>query len=257
MSENVEIRSIGDLIEATQAQWRIHAIFRGEDSDAYELRPKIGRALTACDPKLREDPLSTERSVLQEFKLAAALHLTDQPKDDWEWMALAQHHGLPTRFLDWTENPLVAAYFAGSWPTDTDSVMYVLDGGALGAANRETSPFKIDGVCRFRPAHITQRISAQAGVFTVHPSPVDGFEHPTLQRWVVKRDCILRLRMTLGSWGFHAGTLFPTLDGVAQHVAERWGMDMWSYYGAIPPLVAELEVNETKEEKELNDRVHR
>lgn len=88
---------------------RSHFIFRSvQDAAKHKLRPAVGRVIDGHQPYRA----SRERGLLERFKQQAALHLTSPPGNDWDWLALAQHHGVPTRLLVWSFNPLVATWFA-------------------------------------------------------------------------------------------------------------------------------------------------
>ena len=86
----------------------------------FELIPKIGRRRKGG----QQLSTSSEKYVLKLFKQRTIPHLIRGPADEWEWLSLAQHHGLPTRLLDWTRNPLVALYFAVVESHEGDGAVY-------------------------------------------------------------------------------------------------------------------------------------
>jgi hypothetical protein len=216
------IQSFQDLFRFSQAYRSGRWVFRGVSRVGFDLRPKVGRAGVET---------RNERRMFEFFCRDAVLHLTDPPTSEWDLLALAQHHGLPTRLLDWTENPLVAAFFACRSNSSSDGAIYVAQ-VRDDIQPFEGSPFTIKEVRRFRPKCVTRRIAAQRGLFTVHPNPAVPLvlgDHGTVivRRAAVPEQFKAKLLWNLSRYEVNQRSLFPDLDGLSGHIT-------WMFSGSDP-----------------------
>jgi hypothetical protein len=153
-------------------------LFRGVRAESFGLVPKIGR------PPVQTP--YTEKQLFEEFKFRAVSLLDSLPEHDWEWLSLAQHYGLATRLLDWTENPLVALWFAVSNKPYTNpekdnqpehAAVYILPNldkrrSQFVIRDKDVAtvdPMHLKAIKFYRPRPFDSRILQQIGWFTVHP----------------------------------------------------------------------------------------
>jgi hypothetical protein len=208
------IQSVEDLLGIVQEYTGTTVIYRGVTSSKYDLVPKIGRrrrGKKVLEPK-------DELDILRLFEQRAIAHLHRTPNGPWEWLAIAQHHGLPTRLLDWTRNPLVAAYFAVVKEHDGDSAIYSYRSNRHLNIQKHPDPFKVDRVARVIPNHTTVRITVQSGVFTIHPKPSKPFADSEIKKFIIPAQQRKPIKKTLDKVGINTASMFPDLDGIAHHI---------------------------------------
>ncbi|MDO9334035.1 MAG: FRG domain-containing protein [Dehalococcoidales bacterium] len=113
-TEIIHVQDIVDEVTKLTAAEKTSVYFRGQEwfdgKEVLGLRPTIGRGKTFVGQD-KEFDLAIERSLLHRFCRYSSLELGRAP-GEWEALFLARHHGLPTRLLDWTSNPLFALFSA-------------------------------------------------------------------------------------------------------------------------------------------------
>jgi hypothetical protein len=222
-SQKVIVRSVADLLEIIDRDAPGDWIFRGHGSHRWKLAASAHRL--ADELGLASDEfVLLERQVLSEFKRRTRIFLQSRPVSDWEWIVIAQHFGLPTRILDWTENPLVALYFSirDRKEASRDGVLFAYRHGADAIDIESTiNPFGIKQIELLRPPHLDQRVIAQQSVFTVEPTGLtkgSGRESSDLRYWHVSANHKDEIQEQLAKLGISESTLFPGLASVAAEI---------------------------------------
>jgi hypothetical protein len=255
----VEVRSWEQLhSELFQNSWNAHIrrhrspyLFRGVGRARFDTRSSLAR--------LGGEYWTLERHLLRNFRKYA--HREVVPfDDDWNWIALGQHHGLPTRLLDWTYSPYVALHFctADLASYDSDGAIVIVDFHKAAALLPErlravlseagshvfttellrrvaTGLKDFDGqhpgedhVIFFEPPSLDERITNQYAVFSL-PSNArldfDGWidRHPSLARkLVISADLKWEIRDKLDQANITERVLFPGLDGLSRWLGRQY-----------------------------------
>lgn len=229
---SLNVRSIADFVNVVQEHCGgINYLFRGHRRGA-PLVPRLGRRTARAD-----GIEAAERALVADFQREAVPHLEAVPTNDWDWIAVAQHFGLPTRLLDWTTNALTALWFAVHRPAQemedgkrAAAAVYAYafqEEDVLPHAQRfEKSPFDNERVWVFRPTNIARRISVQGSWFMTCKiengkfRPIEDiprFEERLL-RITVEPEYFPAMRLYLDRLGVNAATLFPDLDSVTRYL---------------------------------------
>jgi hypothetical protein len=236
--------------------------FRGHANAEWPLYSSISRYLQEYRVDRRAWAQQEER-IVRIFRRKAHLFLDHVPPemDAFQWLALMQHHGAPTRLLDFTWSPFVAAFFAlerattdaAVWalclpeiwkakhkfpdrkqPVTEDELSLKIPGNYERFFLRNSVPFVVTG----EPLVMNQRLVAQSGTFVVPgvlDQPVEDVlsTYPRPERTVVKFVLATKKIRDEAMYAFYNmnitnATLFPGMDGMARSLAYELEFH-WAY----------------------------
>ncbi|MBS2773022.1 FRG domain-containing protein [Anoxybacillus rupiensis] len=248
------VRSVSEFVSlVSDISSQGFTFFRGQSRVKYKLLPSL---LRVNDEGIRYFGDNCDKNFLASFKSKAMLYLNYYPQNDIEWMFMAQHYGIPTRLLDWSQSPLIALFFAVErsgyqyegndcpvvWcldPIDLNKkVMYL--GHRVDVPNLMENDNTLNNCIReyygigitkdeiLYPLAISgplnnSRINAQKGVFTLFPlnaNPLESMEKADeyLFKINIDKDYIEDIKIELYNLGIKYSTVYPELSSLAKDI---------------------------------------
>lgn len=242
----------------------IALLFRGQ-AKQWKPEPTLVRALRGMAAK---DMLKVEAQAVNQFTRHARFRATTElnvvlPTEDrpgTEWWAPMQHHGVPTRLLDWTSSPYVAAYFAVASEPKEDGIIIYIDAGQLiehlgnehpelaktgiVSMDQVNDPDAVPVLIPYDGAFISSgRMLGQQGHFTfctnvqgdhetliqeAHARRPDGSK-PNYGTIIIPKERKREFRKNLIAMNINQATMYPDLSGLGRNIAERIALD----YGPV------------------------
>lgn len=256
--ETVTVQSWNELIEALFKEAWSPKLERFRSKEAYRGLSDVTYPLDTSLMRLGGDYPKLERHLLRNFRKYAHRNMVERDSI-WHWLSLAQHHGLPTRLLDWTYSPLVAMHFATAnlekfdidgviWAVNYVNVHKLLPEKFLGFLNAEgANVFTVDMLAEaigsleileafakmkftlfMEPPSMDDRIVNQHAFFSCMANPQDRIDQLIEQKdhfgrkIIIPSDLKWEIRDKLDQANITERVLFPGLDSLSSWLKRQY-----------------------------------
>ena len=246
--ETVEIGGLEDFIQEMipQLGFQRMSVYRGQASSDWKLFP----------PLYREEVAKTEFKSWSELESAFLIGLKQrargelgyEPSTELEWLAQGAHHGLPTRFSNWTENALVALFFATdpARSNEDGAVWRIMPGDSSLVISQDYEQIP-EQARLYRPQRPNATMLGQKTCFLSHPLPKEdasaesfedlfelGSERLSLAKLIIPASEKAFLRRRLVTLGVDNRAMFPGMAGLCRDIREELYSHTDSYEWVFP-----------------------